>query len=325
MAKAGQIVSGSKKMQGKNPEFSIIMANYNNGQFITAAVNSVMAQTHSDWELIIVDDCSTDESVAVIKSLAVHDRRIRILQNERNFGVGFTKRRAIENCRAEVVGILDPDDLIAENALKVMLASHNENPSAAICWSEYYLCDEVLNVIEESRALFKGDAKMGYLLARPGDIHHFWTFKREAYLQTDGIADSLRLAEDQDLFYKLEEVGSTQHVDQVLYYYRHHQGSTSIGSNTAKASAFHLLVMYAALKRRENMLPKAIWLQQRHKVCEYYEQFLEWGAPKLELGLAARLQHTFSDVHKISLAKSPLAKAIRFRLNKFKAGIKASS
>lgn len=325
MVRVGQIKSGKRKMPGKNPDFSIIMANYNNGQFITTAVNSVIAQTRSNWELIIVDDCSTDESVAVIECLAAQDKRIHLLQNERNLGVGFTKRRAIENCQAPIVGILDPDDLIVENALEVMLASHNENPSAAICWSEYYLCDEVLNVIEESSSLFKGDTDMGYLLARPGDIHAFWTFKREAYLQTDGIADSLRLAEDQDLFYKLEEVGSTQHVDQVLYYYRHHQGSTSIGSNTAKASAFHLLVMYAALKRREIMLPKAIWLQQRHKVCEYYEQFLEWGAPKLDLGLAIRLQRTFSEFIDLDWLNLPLTKVVKFRLNKFKAGIRASS
>ena len=136
------------------------MANYNNGHFITQAVNSVFAQTYDDWELVIVDDCSTDDSVSIIDTLVATDDRIRMFKNDKNRGVGYTKHRAVEESRGTIVAILDPDDVITEDALAMMLKAFSENPSAVLCWSEYWQCNEYLEILTQSCSEFAGDDRM---------------------------------------------------------------------------------------------------------------------------------------------------------------------
>lgn len=290
------------------------MANHNNGHLIVTAINSVLAQTLHSWELIIVDDCSTDNSVAVIEELIPNEERIKFLKNDKNRGVGYTKHRAVAECHGDLVGILDPDDALHENALAIMSLAHAENPTAALCWSDYWLCDAELKPIEKSTSIFHGDNNMGYMLAQPGDIHHFWCFKRSSYSKTKGFMVSLRLAEDQDLFYKLEEVGATHNVNETLYYYRHHSGSTSIGENTANAFAYHLIVMCAALRRRMPLLPIDIWLQQCEAVCQQYDNFFDWGATGIDVLLAAQLQRSISSVCRPRKVKSVFAKALKYQV-----------
>jgi glycosyltransferase involved in cell wall biosynthesis len=292
------------------------MANYNNGHFIKSAVNSVLNQTCKAWELLIVDDGSEDNSVSVIRSMAAADSRIRYLQNDRNRGVGCTKRRLVENCRGDMVAVLDPDDTITEDALAVMWAAHTHKPEASLCWSEHWICDEFLNVITKSSSNFGGDSFAGYIFARSGDIHHFWTFKRDAYFKTSGFDPSFRLAEDQDLFYKLEEIGATHHVDKPLYKYRQHSGSISIGDKRAAAFACHLVAMCAALRRRKSLISPEIWEKQRQVVWRRYKSFLEWGVPKIELALAMRVQHSITSVVELSWSNSVLKQALRYRLGR---------
>jgi len=309
-------MSGARKMSARPPDFSIIMANYNNGHFITTAVQSVLAQTHRAWELIIVDDSSTDNSINIIESLAAKDRRIRLMQNHQNRGVGYTKHRAVEESRGAIVAILDPDDALTENALAVMWKAHSENPSASLCWSEHSVCDERLTEIEKSSSKFRGDSQMGCLSSQPGDIHALWSFKRDAYNRTQGFDTKLPLAEDKDLFYKLEEVGATYHVDETLYFYRQHSGSVSIGDRVANAYAYHLIVMCAALKRREPLLTQHSWEQQRQVIWKRYENFVYWGVTEIDLVLAAKLQRSISSDLQLGWAKSTFGKALYFRLRK---------
>jgi hypothetical protein len=87
----------------------------------------------------------------------------------------------------------------------------------------------------------------------------------------------MRLAEDQDMYYRLEEVGATRWVNQPLYRYRRHSGSISIGNRTAAAFAHHLMAMAAALQRRRVLLSKGAWEFQRRAVLQHYTEFVEWG------------------------------------------------
>lgn len=88
---------------------SIIMPTYNCGQFIAESIRSVLAQTYADWELIIVDDCSTDDTVSVVASFC--DPRLRFMRNECNIGAALTRNRALREARGHWVAFLDGDDL----------------------------------------------------------------------------------------------------------------------------------------------------------------------------------------------------------------------
>ena len=97
--------------QKKSPVVSIISPNYNCAQFIGGMIASVQAQTYQDWELIIVDDCSSDESCEAVMSYAESDSRIRLLRNPKNMGAAQSRNYALREARGRWIAFLDSDDL----------------------------------------------------------------------------------------------------------------------------------------------------------------------------------------------------------------------
>ncbi len=104
---------------------SIIMPSWNTGRFIAGSIQSVIDQTYNDWELIIVDDCSDDNTDEVVSSFT--DPRIRYYHNERNSGAALTRNRALREARGEWIAFLDSDDLWASDKLERQLAFMVEN------------------------------------------------------------------------------------------------------------------------------------------------------------------------------------------------------
>ena len=97
-------------IQSRNMLFSILVANYNNGHFFQDCYQSILSQTYTNWEVIIVDDCSTDESVSVIKQIIGVDDRFKLIENTKNYGCGYTKNKCVQNAKGDILGFLDPDD-----------------------------------------------------------------------------------------------------------------------------------------------------------------------------------------------------------------------
>ena len=108
-----------------NDLVSIIMPSYNTGRFLAEAVGSVLAQTYSAWELLIVDDCSTDDTDAVAAGFT--DGRIRYFKNEKNSGAAFSRNRALREARGRWIAFLDSDDRWAPDKLEKQLAFMQEN------------------------------------------------------------------------------------------------------------------------------------------------------------------------------------------------------
>ena len=88
---------------------SVIMPSWNTGKFIAESIQSVIDQTYKNWELLIVDDCSTDNTDQVVASF--NDDRIRYLKNKKNSGAALTRNKAIREARGEWIAFLDSDDL----------------------------------------------------------------------------------------------------------------------------------------------------------------------------------------------------------------------
>ena len=88
---------------------SVIMPSWNTDRFIGESIQSVINQTYTNWELIIVDDCSTDSTDNVVASYK--DDRIRYLKNEKNSGAALTRNRALREAKGEWIAFLDSDDL----------------------------------------------------------------------------------------------------------------------------------------------------------------------------------------------------------------------
>ena len=93
------------------PKISVLMGAYNCAQTIGASIQAIQAQTFSDWEMIICDDGSTDNSVEVIREYMEKDARIKLLVNDANHGLAYTLNRCLENAKGEYCARMDGDDV----------------------------------------------------------------------------------------------------------------------------------------------------------------------------------------------------------------------
>ena len=232
-----------------NPLFSLLIAQYNNGKYFEDCYNSIMAQTYDHWEVIIVDDGSTDDSVAVMKEIIGDDSRFKIEINTENKGCGFTKRRCAELATGEICAFLDPDDAITPEALQIMVEEHKKLPDAAMIYSKPFWCDEHLNIQYErkSQQVENGAPNFfdldGYLFA-------FLSYKNDFYHKTEGISSYLQRAIDKDLVLKLYETGPAFLKDKAMYKYRIHPNGISTNRNQDKAYFWYWVAIIDAAKRR---------------------------------------------------------------------------
>lgn len=93
------------------PLISVIMPAYNADRFIAEAIRSVQGQTHQNWELLVLDDGSVDDTCPVVAEIAREDPRIRLIKNEKNMGVARTRNRGFDLCKGQYIALLDADDL----------------------------------------------------------------------------------------------------------------------------------------------------------------------------------------------------------------------
>jgi glycosyltransferase involved in cell wall biosynthesis len=230
---------------------SLLIANYNNGKFFKDCYDSIIAQTYDNWEAIIVDDGSTDDSVEKIKNITDNDKRFKVYKNDKNYGCGYTKRRCIELASGDICGFVDPDDALLPDALQKMCTEHVNNSAASLVHSSLIYCNEALEKLNpylHASSVKEFDASF---LNLDHSVTAFATFKRSAYTKTEGIDAYLQSAVDQDLYLKMYETGSFQFINQPLYLYRRHPQSISSTANLDKAQFWHWFVIMQTAKRRK--------------------------------------------------------------------------
>lgn len=230
------------------PLFSVLVANFNKAPFIKQSLESLLAQTFKNFEVIIVDDASTDNSVEIINEFVNQDKRFKLYKNQENKGVGFTKKRMIEEASANLCGILDSDDYLDENALQKMYEAHLQNPEASIIYSSTVYFDEkgkIEGVFQKTIQQPQNISVIEKLY-----VSHFVTFKRDLYLKTEKINPYLKGAEDIDLYILLEEKGAIIHLDENLYFHRIYDGGISQGSNKGIVNDWAFYVQVHHLMRR---------------------------------------------------------------------------
>lgn len=124
---------------------SIITTIYNSEAFIARAIESVQAQTYRNWEMVITDDCSIDNSLAIVEKYAAQDPRIRLLRLAKNGGPGVSRNHSIENSNGRYIAFLDSDDTWAPDKLERQLDLMKQT-GCGVVYSSYYTCDENDNI-----------------------------------------------------------------------------------------------------------------------------------------------------------------------------------
>jgi glycosyltransferase involved in cell wall biosynthesis len=231
--------------------FSVLMANYNNSRYLDNSIKSVLDQTYTNWEIVLVDDGSTDEFETVVEKYE-DDNRVKVFRLGQNKGCGYAKAFCAEKAVGDVLAFLDVDDQLVPEALEIMVAAHIENPGCSIIHSTHFLCNEHLEIIRINTSPKPLPANTPYLFLSDASIHHFATFKKLAYNKTKGL-DPVRekdRAGDQELYYLLEEQGAVLFINQPLYYYRIHPGSISNWGNEVVTNNQHNAIIEESCLRR---------------------------------------------------------------------------
>ena len=228
--------------------FSILMANYNNSKYIDVAINSVLNQTYPFWELVIVDDNSSDDSLKIIKKY-LNRENIKLFRHDKNLGYGGSLKTAAMNATKDILCILDPDDKLDENALEILADAYNKFPEYGFIYSNLWICDSNLEncIIAKSGPINPNNSTIFNHV-----VYHLKSFRKEVYNKTLGYEVSQKRTVDKDIIYKLEEVTDFRYINKPLYYYRKHAGGISQYRNVSEAFLYHYIAKLKTYRRRLN-------------------------------------------------------------------------
>lgn len=216
---------------------SIITPVYNSEKYIADTIESVLAQTYSDWEMIIVDDCSTDKSKNIIREFAKNEKRIHLLEFEKNAGTGKARDVALKNAKGRFVAFLDSDDLWLPEKLEKQIQFMTEN-NYPISFTSYKVIDEngsdlerVIKVVESVNLhQYLKNTIIGYSSSMI-DLEQTGSFQ---------IAD-IRIRVDTQVWISLLKKGFVAYgLDEVLMIYRVHKKSISSNKLYAAKKTWNL-------------------------------------------------------------------------------------
>lgn len=201
------------------------MPNYNCEKFIDETIGSVLAQTYTNWELLIVDDCSTDNSVELIKGYCEKDERIKLFVNETNRGAAASRNVALREATGKWIAFLDSDDLWLPEKLEKQLAFMAEN-------GYHFSFTKYRQIGEESERLGQiviGPKKISrkqlkYCCCYLGCLTVMYDAEHVGLIQID---ESIKKRNDDAMWLKVRKFADAYYLDELLAEYRVRKGSIS--------------------------------------------------------------------------------------------------
>lgn len=218
------------------------MSVYNGARYLSESIESLLSQEAVDFELIIVDDGSTDATPGLLAQFAARDERVRVIRQE-NQGITRALIRGCAAARGAFIARQDADDLSLPGRLKAQteLLASDESLAFVSCWAEVIgPRDEVLVTYERPLGPEAGTRMLFDRVGGPPG-HGSVMFRRDAYQRVGGYASDLYYAQDSDLWLRMALIGRLQYVPKVLYQYRLAPDSIS-GSRHALKTPFAALV-----------------------------------------------------------------------------------
>ena len=233
------------------PLISVLIPVYNIGkEYLFDCINSILDQTYTNFEICLVDDCSTkDETKEALKELESKDKRIKIKYRKQNGHISAATNDALKMAKGEFVSLVDDDDLLTKNALYEVVKALNKNKKLDFIYSD----EDKINVRgRRCDPNFKPDFSPDTLLSL-NYICHLTTIRKSLVEKVGGFEVGLEGAQDYDLFLKCtERTKNIYHIPKILYHWRMVEGSTSmVIDNKSYAVEKGKKAIENALKRRK--------------------------------------------------------------------------
>jgi glycosyltransferase involved in cell wall biosynthesis len=207
-----------------HPSVSIVIRGYNRDGYIGRAIESVLAQTYQDFDLLVWDDGSTDKTAKVAIEYAKKDRRVRIAAYDHRGAVKSLKS-ALADTFGPYLCWVDSDDMLAPTALEETVAVLEGNPTVGMVYTDYQVIDasdRVTGYGKRCRIPYSKDRMLLDFMT-----FHFRLIRRSVFEQAGGIDESFLCAEDYDLCLRLAELTEVRRIPKPLYFYRIHSDSVS--------------------------------------------------------------------------------------------------
>ncbi len=221
-----------KTIQEKNPKVSVLMPAFNAEDYISKAIESILHQSFSDFEFIIIDDCSTDSTWEIISEYAQKDSRIVPFRNRENLKIAATLNRGIEVARGKYIARMDADDWSFPDRLSKQFKFMERNPSVVISGGTMVVCDQDLKFVN-LRKYGKKDAEIRKKIFRYSPFCHATTiYKTQVAQKIGGYNEKFFAAQDYDFYFRIGRLGHFANLEDQLYKMRTNPNGISL--NRAK-------------------------------------------------------------------------------------------
>jgi glycosyltransferase involved in cell wall biosynthesis len=239
-------------MDNKNDLISVLMPTYNVEEYVEEAVRSILNQTWTNFELIIVDDCSTDKTFDILRGLANEDPRIRIYRNKENSKICQTLNRAWSHAKGNYIARMDGDDISTSDRFQVLMDFLYEHKKCGLVGSGMITIDE--NGKELSRPSFlKSNKYIRYFNSYKSCITHIWIARREVYEKLNGYRE-IPYAEDYDFVLRCIRLGyEVANADAYVYKVRIRNGNTGSTNGLAQYKAKDYVLNLYKNEKRDNV------------------------------------------------------------------------
>ena len=232
-----------------NKLVSIVMPSYNTAEYIAESIKSVQNQTYTDWELLIVDDCSTDNTDDVVQAF-LSDSRIRYIKNETNSGAAISRNRALREAKGKWIAFLDSDDLWHPEKLQRQIAFMEKN-GYAFTYTDYMIKQNGQWIPYVYDGPMVVNRTMMYNYCYFSTITVMYDREKIGLIQIE----DLRKNNDYAMWLQIIEKSKCYRLPECLSYYIKHEGSVSSGSKL-KLIKWHYILFNKGLHKS----PLASWV-----------------------------------------------------------------
>lgn len=237
-------------MKKKDDVVSIVIPTYNRSELLRKAVESLQAQTYQSIEIIIVDDCSSDDTEETVKNMK--DKRIRYIKHERNKGGSEARNTGIKQANGRFVGFLDSDDQWLPEKLEKQLSVFKQNPFAGVVYTGVNVVKGG-EVIETVTPQHKGNLLKMLLERNCLNTTSSILVKKELLDEVGGFDGALPSCQDWDLYLRLARISNFDFVKDPLVLFFEHDGER-ITTNKRASAQGHMQIFqkYKELARKQD-------------------------------------------------------------------------
>jgi glycosyltransferase involved in cell wall biosynthesis len=236
----------------EQPAVSVVMSVHDGERHLAAAIDSVLAQTFRNLELIVIDDGSTDSSPAILAGYAAGDERVRVYHQE-NVGLAVALNRAVSYARTPLIARLDADDIARQCRLELQLAHLAEKPEVGVLGGAVSFIDEGGREFAETRyPATDAEIRQAFPVTTPF-VHSAVTMRREHFEAVGGYRPALPHAEDLDLWLRLSALTQLANLSETVVLYRIHPQQSTV--RELEQQSISVLGAKVAWRAREAGLP----------------------------------------------------------------------